>query len=84
MNTVHFNTIYPCMFLSNPKPKLIILHHHRSRCLRSLLVDARRTLHPNLVIGNISELHKTLHEFESNEYLAKQSSYYSGFGQVLD
>ena len=35
MYTVHSNTIYP-LFLSKTKPKLVILHRHRSRCLSFL------------------------------------------------
>ena len=34
INTVHSNTIYP-LFLSKTKPKLVIVHRHHSRCLRS-------------------------------------------------
>ena len=37
MYTVHSNTIYP-WFHSKTKPKLVILHRHRSRCFRSLMI----------------------------------------------
>ena len=33
----HSNTIYP-WFLSKTKPKLFVLHRHRSRCLTSLYI----------------------------------------------
>ena len=41
MYTVHSNTIYP-WFLSKTKPKLVVLHRHRSRCSRSITCIALR------------------------------------------
>ena len=45
MYTVHSNTIYQ-WFLSKTKPKLLILHRHRSRCLKSH-TTGRITQHMN-------------------------------------
>ena len=50
MYTVHSNTIYP-WFLSKTKPKLFILHSHRSRYLRSLYQNwIDLTLSINLIL----------------------------------
>ena len=58
--TVHSNTIYP-WFRSKTKPKLFILHRHRSRCLSSLLYKRSRYAHLCSVHGHLFTSYDFVH-----------------------